>query len=119
MTELQKTTATRSDKPVSITISNFRPLDKNTLRGAFDATLPSGMILRGISLHERNRARWIGLPSREYIDKSGQRQFALIIEFVNRGTANRFRDQMLEALDRFFEIDVVDQSEGEVHAGTE
>jgi hypothetical protein len=40
-------------KPPGCKVSNFRSLDKNTLRGTFDLELPfGGIILRGCCLHE-------------------------------------------------------------------
>jgi hypothetical protein len=84
-----------------ITIADRKPHSKNTLRGFFTATLPSGLVLHDLMLHERDDARWIAFPGRERKDAQGQRQFARFVEFRDRETANRFRDQMLEALDRY------------------
>jgi hypothetical protein len=84
----------------TVQIRDFKSLAKNTLHGVFSATLPSGMVIHGLTLHEREGRRWIGLPAREYIDQTGGRQFARIIEFINRTTADRFQAAALEALDR-------------------
>ena len=84
----------------SITIAGWKPLSKNTLRGFFSATLSSGMVIHNLALHEKGEARWIGLPSREWSNDAGEKQYAKLIEFTDRQTANRFRDQVLEALDR-------------------
>ena len=58
------------------------------------------MILHDLMLHEKGDARWISFPSREYKDSAGNRQFANIIEFVDKDVATRFRENILEALDR-------------------
>jgi hypothetical protein len=50
-------------------------------------------------LHAKGEARWIGFPAREWTDASGVKQYAKLIEFTDRETANRFRDVMLAALD--------------------
>jgi hypothetical protein len=84
-----------------IIISDWKPLTKNTLRGFFSASLPSGMILRSVMLHEKGEARWIGLPAREWTNDRGEKQFSKLIEFSNREVADKFRDTMLEALDRY------------------
>ncbi len=56
--------------------------------------------MHNLTLHEKNDARWIGLPSREWTTDAGEKQYAKLIEFTDRQTANRFRDQVLEALDK-------------------
>ena len=83
-----------------ILISGFRPHQKNSLKAFFTATLPSGMVLHNLTLHEREGVRWIGLPAQSYVDEQGQRQFTRIIEFATRASADKFRDEILAALDR-------------------
>jgi hypothetical protein len=86
-----------------ISVSGWKPHPKNSLRGFFTATLPSGMVLHDVMLHERDGARWIAFPAREWKDAEGNRQFARFIEFSSRTVANRFRDAVLDALDRHLE----------------
>jgi hypothetical protein len=83
-----------------ILIGDWKPHSKNTLRGFFTATLPSGMVLHNLMLHEKGEARWIGLPAKEWTDTNGAKQYSRFIEFRDRDTADRFRDQMLDALDK-------------------
>ena len=83
-----------------IIIADWRPHEKGSLKGFFRATLPSGLTLNGLMLHERDGARWLGLPAREWTDQQGEKQYAKIIEFIDRPTANKFRDAVLDALDR-------------------
>jgi hypothetical protein len=84
----------------NITIADWKPHSKNTLVGFFSATLPSGLVLHDLMLHERNGARWISFPAREWKDARGQRQFARFIEFSSRAASDRFRDAVLAALDK-------------------
>jgi hypothetical protein len=81
-----------------IVISAWRPHRKNTVRGFFDATRPLGLVLHSLMLHERDGARWIAFPGREWSDAQGQRQFSPVVEFISRTIADRFRDQILAAL---------------------
>ena len=83
-----------------IQISNWKPHSKNTLVGFFTAALPSGMVLHNLMLHQKDEARWIGFPAREWTDQQGAKQFARFIEFRSRAAADCFRDQVLEALDK-------------------
>jgi hypothetical protein len=52
-------------------------------------------------LHQKDHAKWIGYPAREYVDQAGAKQYTRIIEFTDRATADRFRDTVLDALDRY------------------
>lgn len=80
--------------------SDWKPFHKNTLRGFFTLSLPSGLVLRNIMLHERNGKRWISLPSREYLDSStGKKKYLPFIDFRDRDSSDRFRDKALEAVD--------------------
>jgi DNA-binding cell septation regulator SpoVG len=83
----------------SIVISGWKPLTKGTLCGFFSATLHSSMVIHDMTLHEKNEARWVGMPAREWTDSKGGKQYAKLIEFANRRVADKFRDQILEALD--------------------
>lgn len=86
-----------------IEISDWKPLTKNTLRGFFTATLPSGMILHNLMLHEKDGSRWIGFPAREWTDNAGQKKYARFVEFTGRDIADRFRDAALAAIDAHLE----------------
>lgn len=85
-----------------IEISKWNPRITKTLRGFFTATLPSGMVLHNLMLHEKGEARWISFPAREFVDSQKNRQFSPIIEFTNKQVADRFRDAVLAALDIYF-----------------
>jgi hypothetical protein len=50
--------------------------NKGTLRGFFSANIPFRMRLHGLMFHEKDGARWIGFPAKDYTDSQGQRQFA-------------------------------------------
>jgi hypothetical protein len=44
-----------------------KPFVKNTLQTFFTATTPSGLVIRGCSLHVKNGARWIGMPAQKFV----------------------------------------------------
>ena len=95
--------AAGADGHRSIIVADWKPLIKNTLRGFFTAILPSGIVIHNLTVHEKGEARWIGLPSREWTNDQGEKQYAKLIEFADRRTADKFRDQVLEALERTLE----------------
>jgi len=86
-----------------IQIRNWKPMQKNTLRGFFTLELPSGMVIHNVMLQEKGDSRWITFPSKEYTDRAGQKQFDRFIEFTDRNIADRFRDLVLAALDDHFQ----------------
>jgi hypothetical protein len=92
-------TAIRTVQEAAVQISNWTDFEKNTLRGFFDLTLPSGMIIRGCTLHSKGAERWIGLPAEKFTDEEGRVGWKAIIRFVDRTIADEFRDRVLQALD--------------------
>jgi hypothetical protein len=91
--------ATGGDR--TLNIRDFRALSKNTLRGSFTATLPSGLIVHELLLHEKEGNRWVGVPAKEHLDKNGVRHFTPILGFSSRELADRFQAEVLEALDHY------------------
>jgi hypothetical protein len=87
-----------------IEIKHWRPYanksKEKTLQGFFTAVLPSGMVINDLMLHEKSDgSRWIGLPSREYTNQQGTKQYMAYIEFDSKEARQRFQEQILEALD--------------------
>jgi len=85
-------------------ISNFRSYEKNTLKGFIEVELPSGMILKNITWHQRDDKEWIGLPAREYKKDDGSTGYANVVDFVDKTTYWKFTHAVLDALrESFFE----------------
>ena len=76
--------------------TNLRRFEKNTLKAFLDLELPSGMILRGCSLHFRERW-WVGLPARPYKDQNGADAWAKVVDFVDTDARDRFQRTALAA----------------------
>jgi len=72
-------------------ILNFKLLEKNTLRGFFDIELPSGLILRGCTLHTKNDRWWIGLPGKPYTKPDGSQSWSKVLDFRDKLTLDRFQ----------------------------
>jgi hypothetical protein len=85
----------------SIVITDWKPQphQMGSLQGFFSATFPDGLILHGLTLHRKGVVRWIGLPAYKW----GIEQYKNIIGFCDRRTADRFRDAVLAALDKYFD----------------
>jgi hypothetical protein len=105
------TTNWRGAASAIITASEWRPLERNTLKGFLTLALPSGLTLRECSLHEKHGRRWVGLPSRPQIDAmgrhrsdpAGKRLYLPIVEIPDRGQRERFQRAALAAVDRLLE----------------
>jgi hypothetical protein len=50
----------------------WRALRKNTLHGFCVIELPSGLIIRDISIHEKGGKWWASLPARPMLDAEGR-----------------------------------------------
>jgi DNA-binding cell septation regulator SpoVG len=90
-------TATKSRQ---FSITKWKPEIKNTKRGYFSVTLPSGIIINDVSLHEKDDRRWVNMPSK--LSKTDAERYFLTVEFSNREIQNDFQEHVLEALDRHF-----------------
>jgi hypothetical protein len=82
-------------------VTNWKAYEKNTLRAFLSLTLPSGIVIHNCALHEKDGARWIGLPSRQYSKPDGSIGYSLVVEFTDDDTRRRFQAAALAAVDRF------------------
>lgn len=82
-----------------VRISDWKAIQKNTLRGFYTVELPSGMVIHKCSLHEKNGQRWIGLPTEKYSKRDGTTAYSILIEFTSRQVEGNFRRQVLLALE--------------------
>jgi len=96
MDDIAKKTAERKN----FTISNAKLLRKNSLVGSFDLELPSGMIVRGAMLFEKNGKRWVNFPSREYQKPDGSKGYLPLLEFATREISDNFQRQVLPLAER-------------------
>jgi hypothetical protein len=71
--------------------------------GFVDVQLPSGLVVRGLTIHRKGERRWIGLPARSYESDSGSVSWAPVIEIPDRQTRERFEESILAALDKQLE----------------
>jgi hypothetical protein len=77
-----------------LTISNWKPVQINTLVACFTITTMSGLVIHQCSLHRRNGQRWLGLPTQRRGD-----EYVPLVEFTTRKVAENFRRQVMNALE--------------------
>jgi hypothetical protein len=85
---------------VSFTVTSAKQLRKGTLLGFFDLEMPSGLIVRGAMLFEKNGKRWIGFPSKEWVKSDGTKGYMPLLEFADRAIADKFQFQVLPAVEK-------------------
>jgi hypothetical protein len=91
-----------------IRATDWRPLERNTLRGFVTLELPSGLILRECTYHRTTSgAEWIGLPGRAQIDREGKQRkdpatgkslYTPIVELKGKAERERFQAAALAAV---------------------
>ena len=85
---------------MAIEIVDFRPMDKNTLRGFVTIRMTQiGLEIRDVALHEKNGQRWIQLPSRPYTGRDGTTKYSYILDFYDKPMRDRFTAAVLKALE--------------------
>jgi hypothetical protein len=84
----------------SFIVSNTKILRKGTLIGFFDLEMPSGMIVRGAMLFEKNGKRWVNFPSKEWVKSDGTRGHTPLLEFADRSVSDKFQAAVLPVAER-------------------
>ncbi len=97
-----------SKLPVQCTA--WHPCERNTLRGFADLFLPSlHLEIRDCAVHEKNGKRWVQLPAKPQLDNNrelvrdpaGKIQYATIMRFRDRPTADAFSGAVVTAIQDF------------------
>jgi hypothetical protein len=84
-------------------ILKFKAFEKNTLRGFIEVELPSGMIVKEISWHQRDDREWLGLPARQFEKEDGSKSWANQVDFATKELYWKFVDAVLNALREYLE----------------
>lgn len=98
-------TRQRAERP-RLRITEWRPLIKNTLRGFCIIELPSGLIVREVSVHTKNGKAWASLPSRPQLDgdgrqvvnHAGKKQYTALLGWRDRDLSDRFSIAVIDAV---------------------
>jgi hypothetical protein len=79
-------------------LDDVRVRHQNTLRAFASATLPNGLSISDISIHEKNGKRWASLPSkpvldaegRHAVDDAGKKKWVPVLRWRDRALADEF-----------------------------
>ena len=72
-------------------VKNIRKVDRGSLVGYFDLYLPSGMVLVGCSLIDKDGSRFIGLPQREFLKWDGSKGYQRLVEIPDSEVREKFQ----------------------------
>lgn len=84
---------------MKIVLEEFRPVERNTLRGFARLTVPElGMVLHDVAVHARDGRAWASPPGRPMVgrdgvqmrDAAGKPQFAPTLGFTSRADQDGF-----------------------------
>lgn len=90
-------------KTARVLPDSWRPHTKGTLLGFFSAELPSGLVLHGLTAHEKCGKRWIGLPARSYVDKDGKTSWNPLVEVPDSRKRYALQDLLLAAVEPYLQ----------------
>ena len=79
------------------TVLQFKPYLKNSLQGFVDLECPSGMVLRGCTLHVKGDSKWIGLPA----TKTSGDKWVAVVEIPDREKRDKFNEAACAAIDEY------------------
>ena len=90
----------------TITISDWKPMNRGALRGFCTVSMPSGMTVHEVSIMQSHGRAWASPPSkpmldrdgRAMVDDAGKRRYAPIIEFATKDIRDRWSDAIIAAL---------------------
>lgn len=80
----------------------FVRINRGHFLGFADLYLPEcGIEIKGCTLYENNGARWVNLPSKEYVDEHNERKYAYVIRYRNDEKYKEFCRLAKEAIDKY------------------
>lgn len=83
-------------------VQNINPIGKGTLLAICDVhILPWKLTLHEVKIFEKGANRWVGMPSKEFTTDAGEKKYVDLITFDNDGVKNRFRSQIMGAIDKY------------------
>ena len=87
-----------------IEVQNINPIQKGSLLATCDVHIkPWHMTLHEVKIFEKGANRWIGMPAKEFTTPEGEKKYTDLVTFDNENVKNRFRSQVMGAIDKFLE----------------
>jgi hypothetical protein len=88
-------------RPPSVVATNLKRISKNTLIGTVDLTVPRWKIIfPGCTWHRKGTKEWVNFGAREWTDRAGTKQYAVLVKFTDDETHQRFQRAALAVVHR-------------------
>ena len=89
-----------------VVIEDWKPMQRNTLRGFGRVRMPSGMVFHDVTIHAMPGKAWAMPASKPQVDKDGMAlkdgdgkvKYSPIISFTSREIQTRWSDAVINAL---------------------
>jgi DNA-binding cell septation regulator SpoVG len=89
----------------SMKIDNVTRLNRGALIARFDLSLPSGMVIKQVTLLDGANGRWLGMPSREWTNQAGEKKYIQLVEFTDAAARKRFTDLVMPLVEAALEVE--------------
>jgi hypothetical protein len=87
-----------------IEVYNINSIGKGSLLATCDVHIaPWHMNLHEVKIFQKGNQRWLGMPAREFANDMGEKKYIDLITFDSEAIKNRFRAQVMEAVDKYLE----------------
>lgn len=85
-----------------IEVLNINPIQKGNLLATCDVHIkPWKLTMIEVKIFEKGANRWINLPSKEFTTETGEKKYTEMLVFDTEVIKNRFRAQILKAVDEY------------------
>lgn len=89
-----------------ISVTDWKPMTRGTLRGFVTVSMPSGLILREVSIGQSHGRAWAMPPSKPMIDRNGcvmlddagKKRYSPLFEFASAEIRHRWSEAVVAAL---------------------
>lgn len=78
-------------------VSNYKPIGKGSLVGAFDLDTPSSFRFTGVLLMEKDGSMWLSFPGIPF-ERDGKKGYKSVVEIPDRSRRDKFNQLVIEAL---------------------
>lgn len=87
-----------------IEIQNINPVNKGSILATCSVKIvPWKITFHDIKIFEKGASRWIGMPSKEKTNASGEKTYTDLVTFDCEAAKNRFRAQIMDAVDKYLQ----------------
>ena len=84
-----------------ISVSNWKPLNKGSLRGFLTLSLPNGLIIHNCRFLEVGERSWVGLPALCFQAADGSINYRPVLDYKTKSARRNFEQAALHAVERF------------------